>query len=139
MESAAEGNTVMVKLDDGENLIESLKGAARTRSVESGCVVFGIGQLRDFELGYFDGSTYQRRTFNEAHELVALHGTVTLNLDPPLHLHAAVSKDDFVLVGGHLFKATVATLGEICIQKFSTIKMGRELDKRTGLKKLTLR
>ena len=139
MESKAEGSIVVVKLDDGEDLFGSLKAAARTHGVMNGCILFGIGQIRDFELGCFDGKTYQRRSFSEPHELVALHGTITPNLDPPVHMHAAVSKDDFVLRGGHLFKAFVAVVGEICLQKFTTIEMRREFDGRTGLKRLALR
>lgn len=139
MESAVDGNTIMVKLDDGEDLFGSLRGIARTHRVSEGVVLFGIGQLRYFELGYFDGRTYQRKIINEPYELVALHGSLTPNLDPPMHLHAALSKDDLVMVGGHLFKATVAVINEMCIQRLPAVQMGRDLDSRTGLKKLTVR
>lgn len=139
MESVADGNTVIVKLDDGEDLFGSLRSIARTHSIVNGVVLFGIGQLKYFELGYFDGTTYQRRIINEPHELVGLHGTLTPNLDPPVHLHAALSKGDFMIIGGHLFKAMVATLNELCILRLSTIQMGRELDRQTGLRKLTVR
>ncbi len=139
MESKSEKPIVMVKLEDGEDLFTSLKGAARIHDIKSGCVLFGIGQIQDFELGYFDGKTYQRRTFVEPHELVALHGTMTPDLDPPLHLHAAVSKEDFILHGGHLFRARIATVGEICLQRFASIDLRRELDQKTGLRKLAIR
>jgi len=33
--------------------------------------------------------------------------------EPPFHLHAAVSKDDLIIYGGHLFRATVATVVEM--------------------------
>ena len=138
MRSATDGSSVMARLDDGEDLLESLKKIAWDHGAYSGCVVFGIGQLKDFELGYFDGREYQRRTFAEAHELVGLHGTITLNSDPPLHIHAAVSGRDFVLKGGHVFKATVATVGEVWIQKLPRIQMTREMDGRDGLRKLAL-
>jgi len=139
MESAVDGSTIIAKLDDGEDLFRSLRSIARTHSIVNGVVLFGIGQLRYFELGYFDGTTYQRKVINEPYELVGLHGTLTPNLDPPMHLHAALSKDDFTIIGGHLFKATVATLNELCIQRLSAIQMGRELDMKTGLRKLTVR
>ena len=138
MRSATDGSGVMVRLDDGEDLLESLRRVASDHGVHSGCVVFGIGQLKDFELGYFDGREYKRKTFAEAHELVGLHGTITLNSDPPLHVHAAVSAGDFVLKGGHLFRATVATVGEVYIQKLPRIQMTRESDSRDGLRKLAL-
>jgi predicted DNA-binding protein with PD1-like motif len=138
MRSAVDGSVVMVRMDDGEDMFESLRKAAWAQGVSSGYVVFGIGQLKDFELGYFDGRQYHRKTFPEAHELVGLHGTITLSADPPMHVHAAVSGRDFVLKGGHVFKATVATVGEVCIQKLSRIQMTRELDSRDGLMKLAL-
>jgi len=139
MKSATEGNTIIVRLEDGEDLFQSLSRAAREHGAVSGHVVWGIGQLRDFELGYFDGMQYERRTFFEAYEVVSLHGSMTVGTDPPFHLHAALSSSDFAMVGGHLFRATVATVGEVCIEKFGRIQLGRELDGRTGLRKLTLR
>ncbi len=138
MRSAAEGDSVMVRLEDGEDLLEAMKKASWEHGVDSGAVVFGIGQLKDFELGYFNGHEYERRTFSEPYELIALHGTIVLYTEPPMHLHAALSRRDFVLIGGHVFKATVATVGEVMIEKFTRIKMGREVDRKDGLKKLTL-
>jgi len=138
MRSATDGSNVMARLNDGDDLLETLKKIAWDHGVNSGCVVFGIGQLKDFELGYFDGREYQRRTFAEAHELVGLHGTITLSSDPPMHIHAAISGRDFVLRGGHVFKATVATVCEVYILKLPKIQMTREKDGSDGLRKLAL-
>ena len=74
MESAIDGNKVLVRLDDGEDLFESLTTALKSHSVVNGCILFGIGQLKDFELGYFDGRTYHRKMFQNHMNSLAFKG-----------------------------------------------------------------
>lgn len=91
-------------------------------------VLGGIGMLRDFELGYFDGQEYHKRTFVEPYELVALQGTVVADgpggsvgpngADGPgghpiAHLHATLAGPDHKCVGGHLFHGLVGVTLEL--------------------------
>ena len=46
---------LMVRLKDGEELISSFKEL----SLDSGVLLNGVGMLRDLELGYWNGSSYE--------------------------------------------------------------------------------
>src|SRR5439155_1249855 len=52
METRQEGNVVVVKLSDGEDLVPSLEAAAQKHRIESGSVVWGSGMLHDFEFPF---------------------------------------------------------------------------------------
>ena len=138
MKSVAESNLVMAKLEDGEDLLQTLHEIVKGHRIDSGTVLWGIGMVRDFEVGYYDGKAYRKRTFGPPHELIALHGSIAMRGDPPFHLHVAAGNESHALVGGHLFKATVAVLNEICIARFDTLRLNRELSPRSGLRELVL-
>ena len=55
MQSAEEGDRVMVKLSDSEDLFGSLEAVARKHRIESGAVLWGIGMLEDFALALSAG------------------------------------------------------------------------------------
>src|SRR3989442_5985272 len=59
MESRPDGNTILLKLSDGEDLVPSLEAAARKHDVESGAVLWGIGMIQDFEIGVFGPKGYE--------------------------------------------------------------------------------
>jgi len=136
--SAADSNLIVAKLEDGEDLFESLLRVVHDHGIESGTVLWGIGMVRDFEVGYFDGKAYHRRTFGPPHELLALHGSIASKADPVFHLHVAGGNEGHGVVGGHLFRATVSTLNEVCIARFDRIRLGRELSPRSGLRELVV-
>ncbi len=138
MRTSIEGELVLAKLDDGEDLFPSILGIAERHGITSGMVLWGIGMLRDVELGYFNGATYERATYDEPQELLALHGSIAADPEVPLHLHVALAGRDHGVVGGHLFRARVAVLNEIAIRSFRTIRLGRALNPRSGLRELAL-
>src|SRR5881296_85921 len=113
MESKQEGNSVVVKLSDGEDFVPSLEAAAQKHRIESGSVVWGIGMLQDFEIGYFGPTGYEKTAFAERHELLALHGSIAMRADPKLHLHVTLGRRDHAVIGGHLFRAKTAVVNEI--------------------------
>ena len=136
--SDAGSNLVMVKLDDGEDLLDSLQRVVKEHRIDSGTVLWGIGMLRDFEVGYFDGKAYHRKTFATPHELLALHGSIASRADPVFHLHVAGGNEAHGVVGGHLFKGTVNVLSEVCLARFDRVRLGRELSPRSGLRELVV-
>ncbi len=141
MEFAAEDRRLVVKLNRGEEFIPSLVKAAREAGVTSGLVLAGIGAIREFELGWFDPErrVYIRNSYDESHELLSLQGTVTLEADPPIHLHCSLSNRGNEVIGGHLFRGTVSVLAEVAIQGLDTIRLDRKESPATGLKELTIR
>src|SRR5207245_5842938 len=98
METKQEGNSVVVKLSDGEDFVPSLEAAAQKHRIESGSVVWGIGMLQDFEIWVFGPNGYEKTPFAERHELLALHGSIAMRAAPELQLH--------VTVGGRAQSAT---------------------------------
>lgn len=136
MQSAVEGNVVMVKLSDGEDVFESLEQVCRERGVESGAVHWGIGMLQDFEIGFFAPAGYEKMAFRDRHELVAFHGSIAMRSDPKFHVHVAVAGAGHGVVGGHLFRGKACVVNEICLEKFTTIRLSRRLNPRTTLNEL---
>jgi hypothetical protein len=127
-----------LKLADGEDLFESLKACAAESGIRSAIVLTGIGMLKEFELGYFDGRAYRNEAHSEARELVALHGSITTEGGFVAHLHAALAGPDHGLVGGHLHKAKVCVVNEITILRIDGSAMTRVTDENTNLKLLHL-
>ena len=138
MQSRRDGNAVLVKLSDGEDLVSSVEAAATEHRVVSGSVLWGIGMVQDFEIGFFGPKGYEKTAFRDRHELLALHGSIAMRADPKLHLHIAVGRPDHTVLGGHLFRARAAVVNEIQLVRFDTIKMNRVFNEKTGLRELVL-
>lgn len=137
MRGCADGDHVVLKLDDGEDLLKCLRDAVDEYGIGSGFVVLGIGMLCESEIGYYTGNGYERRRLDEPHELVALHGSISTDGETVIHLHCALAGADHRIVGGHIFSAKVRVVNEILIRK-TGVRLGRRLNPATGLKELTL-
>lgn len=105
----------VVRIDPGEEIVASLVDFARQADVRGG-LISGLGAVGDTELGFFVRSTssYVRRTLGGEHEILALTGNFSeLDGEPFPHCHLIVAGDDFVAVGGHLFRAVVTVTCEV--------------------------
>lgn len=140
MEVGRDGDLVVVKLGRGEDLLPVLGEALRGEGVTSGVVLAGIGALEDVELGWFDprSKSYVRNAYAESRELLSLQGTVTLEADLPLHLHAALADAEQRVVGGHLFRGRVAVLAEVAVRGLDGLALTRLENPATGLLELTM-
>ena len=139
MQSSAEGELVVAKLDDGEDLFKSLEALAAHHRLENAVVMWAIGMVRDLEVGHYNGKEYEKQIFAEPLELLSAHGTYAGKADPKIHVHITAAKRDHAVVGGHVFRATVSTLNELCLWKLWRTKMDRVLNPKSGLKELTFR
>jgi predicted DNA-binding protein with PD1-like motif len=145
MQVMVDGDVVVIRLHEGEDLFSTLLEALRQADLRYGVVLTGVGMLKDFELGWFDHATkgYVKRGFPTPHELVAMSGTVAVAVaegDEPTvmpHVHVALAGPDLSLVGGHLWKATVTVLNEISVRRIEG-PMHRRLNPATGLMELDL-
>jgi uncharacterized protein len=136
LDTRREGNSVFVKLADGEDLFPSLEKAAREQGFEDGSVLWGIGMIQDFEIGFFGPEGYAKTVFSDRCELLGLHGSVSLRGDPKIHLHVTVGRPDHAALGGHLFRAKAAVVNEIHLVGFDGIRFSRRLNEKTGLREL---
>jgi uncharacterized protein len=139
MQAIREGTRWMLRLDDGQDLFETLNRFAESEKVGAAAVMFGIGMFRRATFGYWDGKQYQPHDLAEPAEVVALHGTVArADGVPSVHLHGAVAGPDHRLVGGHLMRATVGVLQEMVLETFPGRTFGRPLVESWGLRMLDL-
>jgi uncharacterized protein len=139
MQAIHEGTEWVLRLDDGQDLFETLTAFAEREKVTAAAVLFGIGMFRKASFGYWDGKQYQPHELTVPHEVVALHGTIArLEGAPSIHLHGAVAGPDHHLVGGHLLRATVGVLQEMVLTTFPGRTFGRPLVESWGLRMLDL-
>jgi len=139
MQSKRIADGFVVKLDKGEQLVDSLIKFARQEKVDSGSVA-GIGAVTNVTLGYFDREQkkYLQRKFDDVYELVSLSGSIaTIKGEPILHLHIVISDRDYSVRAGHLFSAEVAVTGEIFVRAYPE-RLLRKKDPEFGLNLLDL-
>jgi len=137
MQSAEERHFVVVKLNDGEDLFESIGKVVEKHNISSGIFLGGVGMLRDFEIGYWGGKEYLTEFHETPHELIHLGGSIA-HVDGKFmpHIHCAVAGPDHSLKGGHLNRAKVAVLNEITILKLHDFYLTRKLNPTSGLMEL---
>ena len=114
------GNTVVVRLDPGDRIAESLLQVAKAESISAASIT-GIGATDDFTVGVFDleKSDYNRMHYTGNHEINALVGNLTAkDGEPYLHLHITCTDQEGKVVGGHLLEGTVSLTAEIFLQSF---------------------
>jgi hypothetical protein len=121
-----------------EDMLDSLTSFIRENEIKSG-FINGIGALSTAQLGYFDGTDYQKFVISENVELTSLSGNIALlNGEPMLHIHALVSDPSGTTKGGHVFSGCIIDpTGEFIIHEF-TDSMERSLDPPSGLNLLNL-
>ncbi len=129
----------LIVLDRDQHVVQTLTEYAREHKIQGG-VLTGIGALKDAELGYYElhKKDYIRKTFrDEDFELLALNGNVSLRDGAPyVHVHTALGRADFSVIGGHLFEARVAVTAEIFLTPFG-IMPERSFQPHLGLQTIT--
>ena len=139
MQVGVEGDILVVRLEQDEDVLGSLEKVAAERGITSGHLLSGIGMLHDFEIGYFNGKDYLKRHVTEPHELTSMQGSIASKEGKPnFHIHVTLAGSDHNIVGGHLFKGKVNIINEIVIRKFKHLDMRRELNNATGLWELNV-
>jgi len=131
-------DTVLVRLDKGDEIVKSLIEVA-TKEKLTLASVSGIGATDDFEVGVFDTerSDYEHFRFGGNHEIVALVGNLTVKDGAPyIHLHITCAGDGGKIVGGHLFEAKISLTAEIFLCKAAGTA-GRLRDETLGINKIS--
>jgi predicted DNA-binding protein with PD1-like motif len=130
-------NLLIVRLSDGDNLLEGLEEALRKEKIDSGIVLGGVGMVRNAALSFYVGKgEYETVPVHEPVELCALSGNVSsLGGDLVIHLHAVVARKGGTTVAGHFSGGKVNMTVEIAIM-VTPQKLTRETDPGTGLRLL---
>ena len=129
------GNTYIIRMDRGEEVISSLTDLCNTEHISLGSVE-AIGASDHVVIGLYDVSArqYHKKSFDEPMEITSLLGSVsTKNGETYLHLHINLCREDMSVIGGHLNECRISATCEMILRKIDgTVE--RRLDKDvTGL------
>ena len=112
------GSTIVLRLDKGDEIVESILHLAKMENIRL-ATVSGLGATADFTVGVFDlnQGVYNRYSYAEPCEITALAGNInTMNGAPYTHLHITCAGENGRVMGGHLNRAVISLTGEIFIQ-----------------------
>lgn len=127
MQQSRSGQIHILRLDDGEDIIESiLKSARDSRSTMLICA--GLGMITDFELGYFEKGEYVSKSYPEPHELLSIQGVISGYGEHRVHIHVSVADREHRMFGGHLLRGKVWTSNEIGILRLDGVRSTREMN-----------
>ena len=127
-------NKYIVRLNVGEEIVESVKKFAQEENIRFGTVT-GIGAINKAKIGLFNTETkeYQSTILEEDMEIVSLAGNITeMNGEPYIHLHIALANSEHNVKAGHLNMAVISATGEIIIEAIDGY-VDREFDDDIGL------
>jgi uncharacterized protein len=113
----------IVRLQDGEDVVEALKGL----TVKSAALLAGIGMVRNAEMGYWNGDAYETHPHAEPSELVSLQGNLATDEQGDLivHAHVCLAGRDGTVTGGHLLRATVHNTLELALLPLNDVALDR--------------
>ena len=129
----------IVRLEKGEEIIQSLNRVVRENSITGG-FFFGLGVGKDLRLGYFDAHTqqYKEKKFEGEYEFTSFSGNISkFDEETMIHCHINITDKNFNAFGGHLFEGYVPATLEVIILPLNG-ELIRKTDKETGLKLLEL-
>ncbi len=134
MEYKRTPDQVLVRLDDGDEIVACLKSICKKEGIES-AMVSGIGSARKAEIAHYDTKEkrFNTKKFEGMLEIVSLSGNITQrDGEPYTHMHICISRNDYSTLSGHLMSAEVYPTCEIVVFPYSA-KIERKHDELTGL------
>ena len=111
------GNTLVVRLDRGEEILEQVRVLAERERIRLAAVQ-ALGAVNDFTVGVFNTQTktYASNDFRGPYEIVSLTGTIdTKDGGFYTHLHMSAGDAQGRVFGGHLNRAVVSATCEMIV------------------------
>jgi len=133
------GNKYVIRIDKGEEIIETLKTFCKSNNIKLGSIS-GIGAANKIVLGLFETDTkkYLSQEFVGDFEIVPLAGNIsTMKGETYLHLHANIADIKHNSFGGHLTSAVVSATFEVIIDTIDG-EVDRKFSNEIGLNLLEL-
>ena len=128
------GDTLLVRIDRGEEILEQVKALALKENITLASVQ-ALGAVGEFTVGVYnvDEKKYYANSFEGSYEIVSLTGTIdTMNGEFYTHLHLSAGNDKGEVFGGHLNRAVVSATCEMVVRLIDG-KIDRKYDDVTGL------
>ena len=117
MEYRKFGQTYIVRMDPGEEILEQVKALSLQENIHLASVQ-ALGAVNDFTVGVFktDEKKYYANSFHGSYEIVSLTGTInTMDGEFYCHLHMSAGDDKGHVFGGHLNRAVVSATCEMVV------------------------
>ena len=117
MEYRKFGQTYIVRMDPGEEILEQVKALSLQENIHLASVQ-ALGAVNDFTVGVFktDEKKYYANSFQGSYEIVSLTGTInTMDGEFYCHLHMSAGDDQGHVFGGHLNRAVVSATCEMVV------------------------
>ena len=111
------GNTCMVRIDLGEDIVESLKKLCEDEQIRLGRVE-AIGATDHAVIGVYDlaKKEYYPEKIDGFMEIASLNGNITaMDRKPYIHLHTVLADQQHVIHGGHVLEMRVGATCEMFV------------------------
>ena len=128
------GNTYLVRMDVGEEIIEQLKSLCRSENIRL-AQVDAIGAVRQAVIGVYDleEQAYHREDLEGIMEIAGLQGSVTrMNGEVYPHLHVTLAGQDNKVHAGHVIGLIVGATCEMFVRVLDG-EVSRERDEEIGI------
>ncbi len=127
-------NTLIVRIDKGEEIVDMVKELALKENIRLASIS-ALGAVNDFTVGVFDTTVkkYYANEFKGAFEIVSLTGTInTMDGEIYTHLHMSAGDMEGKVFGGHLNRAVVSATCEMVVNVIDGI-VDRQFSEEIGL------
>lgn len=128
-----------VRLEPGQEIKSALLEFVRSRGLRAAFVMTCVGSVTSATLRLANATASNRNeivTIDKRCEIVSLVGT--FDAEGGCHLHASLSDEAGVTVGGHVMEMTVFTTAELVLGEATGLVFGRTMDDRTGFPELSV-
>ena len=127
-------NTIIARIDKGEEVLERIKEISLKENIKLASVR-ALGATNDFTVGVFKNNEkkYYSNEFKGNFEIVSLTGTInTMDGEFYTHIHMSAGNDKGEVFGGHLNRAVVSATCEMVINIIDGT-VDRYFDEEIGL------
>lgn len=134
MEYRRFNNTIVCRIDRGEEILDKIKEVALKENIKL-ANVNALGATNEFTVGVFkpEEKKYYSNEFKGDFEIVSLTGTInTMNGEFYTHIHMSAGNDKGEVFGGNLNKAVVSATCEMIINIIDGV-VDRKFDEDIGL------
>ena len=128
------GNTYLVRMDVGEEIVEELSSLTRKQDIRL-AEVDGTGDVRQQVIGVYnlEEQAYHREDLEGLMEIAGLQGSVTrMNGEVYPHLHVTLAGQDNKVHAGHVIGLIVGATCEMFVRVLDG-EVSRERDEEIGI------
>lgn len=134
MEYRRFGNTIVARIDRGEEILAAVREIAGAEHIQLASVS-ALGATNDFTVGVYsvDEKQYHANDYKGNFEIVSLTGTInTMDGEFYTHLHMSAGDEKGQVFGGHLNRAVVSAVCEMVITVIDGV-VDRRFSEEIGL------